>query len=133
MALQQPDLSMDDLVAAATQLAQADEHMRYLLVRARKDAELSQRDVARALGIKQSSVAAFERHDNDPRLSTIRRYALAVGAKVEHRVTCASWPGGEWRPVRSELSYAVRSESGRQQFAVAAPLGGTRSDFAQAA
>ena len=31
-------------------------------------------------------LVVFEAHDSDPRLSTIRRYALAVGAHVEHRV-----------------------------------------------
>ena len=78
---------MDELVAAAEALAAQDERLRHLLVRARKAAGMSQRDVAAALGIKQSSVAGFESHDNDPRLSTIRRYALAVGAHVEHRVS----------------------------------------------
>jgi DNA-binding XRE family transcriptional regulator len=79
--------TMDELVAAAEALAAQDERLRHLLVQARKAAGMSQRDVAAVLGIKQSSVAGFESHDNDPRLSTIRRYALAVGAHVEHRVS----------------------------------------------
>ena len=70
----------------ATALAEADEEMLYTLIECRHTAGLRQRDVARTLGIAQSSVAAFERHDNDPRLSTIRRYALAVGASIEHTV-----------------------------------------------
>lgn len=78
--------SLDQLVALAADLAEADDRMRAALIRARKAAGLTQADVAESLGIKQSSVASFERHDNDPRLSTIRRYALAVGARIEHRV-----------------------------------------------
>lgn len=78
---------MDELVAAAADLAAADERLRYLLVQARKAAGLTQRDVAEALGVRQATVAGFERHDNDPRLSTIRRYALAVGAAVRHDVS----------------------------------------------
>lgn len=57
------------------------------LIQARKEAGLSQRDVADVMGVEQSAVAAFESQDDDPRLSTLRRYALAVGASVEHRVT----------------------------------------------
>lgn len=40
-------------------------------------------------GVTQPTIAAFEHHDNDPRLSTLRRYALAVGAAVSHRVETA--------------------------------------------
>lgn len=87
---------MDDLVAAAQALATADERMRYLLVQARKAAGMTQRDVAEALGVRQATIAGFERHDNDPRLSTIRRYALAVGATVEHRVGCPAWSAEPW-------------------------------------
>lgn len=79
--------SFDELVARAADLAEADERLLFELIHARKAAQLSQRDVARLLGIKQPSVAGFEAHDSDPKLSTIRRYALAVGAHVEHVVT----------------------------------------------
>lgn len=78
--------SWEQLLAAAEQLAEADETLMYELVQARKAAKLSQRDVADLLGVKQSTIAAFERHDNDPKLSTIRRYAVAVGAAIQHRV-----------------------------------------------
>lgn len=84
----------EELLEAATALADADLRMRRALVSARRGAGLSQNDVAEALGIKQSSVAAFERYDNDPRLSTIRRYALAVGAQVSHEVTPFSFGSG---------------------------------------
>lgn len=75
------------VLALAEQLAAEDIKMRHELVKARREAGISQNDLAKMLGIKQSSVAAFERYDNDPRLSTIRRYALAVGAEIHHEVT----------------------------------------------
>jgi DNA-binding XRE family transcriptional regulator len=70
----------------AVALAEADEELLYSLIEMRRNSGIRQRELAGKLGIAQSSVAAFERHDNDPRLSTIRRYALAVGAVVEHVV-----------------------------------------------
>jgi len=81
-----PASSFEQLVALAASLAEADEQMLFELIKTRKDASLTQREVAKRLGIAQPSVAKFEAHDSDPRLSTIRRYALAVGAHVEHRV-----------------------------------------------
>lgn len=67
-------------------LAENDADLLHDLVAIRKLQGLSQQDVADRLGITQASVAAFERYDNDPKLSTIRRYAYAVGAIVAHGV-----------------------------------------------
>lgn len=52
----------------------------------RRRSGLTQREVADRLGVVQETVSAFERLGNDPRLSSIRRYALAVGALVTHNV-----------------------------------------------
>jgi DNA-binding XRE family transcriptional regulator len=82
-------LPFEELVERATDLAESDEALMYALVAARRAAGLSQRAVADFLGIKQPTVARFERHDSDPRLSTIRRYALAIGAHVHHDVVPA--------------------------------------------
>lgn len=56
------------------------------LIATRKKHGLSQEKVAERMGVSQPSVAAFERYDANPGLSTIRRYALAVQASIEHRV-----------------------------------------------
>lgn len=56
------------------------------LVAMRQAQNLSQTDVARRMGCTQSSVSDIETGSTDPRLSTLRRYALAVGADVEHTV-----------------------------------------------
>jgi transcriptional regulator with XRE-family HTH domain len=56
------------------------------LIALRRRLGLTQQDVADRLGVAQSTIAAFERYDNDPKLSTVRRYAHAVGALVHHAV-----------------------------------------------
>lgn len=54
------------------------------LRQARERAGLRQRDVAERMGLKrQSSVADVERLGSDPHLSTLRRYATAIGARLE--------------------------------------------------
>jgi len=56
------------------------------LVSIRKQLGLSQAEVAARMGRSQPAVSDFERLGGDPHLSTIRRYALAVGAEVLHVV-----------------------------------------------
>ena len=70
----------------AGDLVRADRDLLAGLIKVRRHRKLRQVDVAELLGVNQSAVAGFERLGGDPRLSTIRRYALAVGARVEHRV-----------------------------------------------
>lgn len=77
----------DDLTAAeALAVEQATEDIQMLkqLVAMRIENNLSQSDVAREMGRDRSAVCRFERLDSDPRLSTVRRYAGAVGALVRH-------------------------------------------------
>lgn len=51
---------------------------------ARERAGLRQRDVAERMGLKrQSSVADVERLGSDPHLSTLRRYATAIGVRLD--------------------------------------------------
>lgn len=56
------------------------------LVNARDDQGLSQSDVARLMNTTQSAISNFERLGGDPKLSTIMRYARAVGVRVRHTV-----------------------------------------------
>lgn len=51
------------------------------LIEVRGQRGLSQADVADVLGVSQQAVSKFEQMDSDPRLSTVRKYALAVGAQ----------------------------------------------------
>jgi predicted transcriptional regulator len=47
---------------------------------------ISQAEVAARMGTSQSAVARFESGDLDVRLSTVERYATAVGGKLEWRI-----------------------------------------------
>ena len=72
--------------AHAMRLAAQDYEVIAALVGKRIALGLSQTDVAEMLGVTQQAISKFEQMDSDPRLSTIRRYALAVEAEIEHRV-----------------------------------------------
>lgn len=72
--------------ARAKVLAREDRELKAALIRERRKSGLSQKDVADRLGVTQQSIHKFERYDSDPKASTVRRYANAVGALVEHRV-----------------------------------------------
>ncbi len=47
------------------------------------DPLVRQVDVAKRMGVGQPSVSEFERGEIEPKLSTIQRYARAVGAKLK--------------------------------------------------
>lgn len=113
----------------AAGLALADQELRVALVQARHDACMSQQDVATALGISQAAVSQFERYDNDPRLSTVRRYALAVGAAVAHKVDgatgrtweCGTWSTA-WQPTTPvQFRYLVNTPRESLSFSLPAP------------
>ncbi|WP_058632169.1 helix-turn-helix transcriptional regulator [Microbacterium oxydans] len=72
--------------ARAKLLAQENSEMRANLVRIRREAGLTQADVAELLGVTQQAVNKIERYDADLKLSTLERYSNAVGALVFHRV-----------------------------------------------
>ena len=56
------------------------------LVRARRDSELSQAEIAARMGTSQPAVARLESGDLDARLSTLERYAAALGRTVNWHV-----------------------------------------------
>ena len=56
------------------------------LVTARRKAGLSQTELAARMGTSQSAVARLESGDADVRLSTLERYAGALGADLQWRV-----------------------------------------------
>ncbi len=99
----------------ADALAFADEKLHSDLVAARIRAGLTQQTVAERLGVSQPTIAAFERYDNDPHLSTVRRYAHAVGVVISHSVreddghASCSW---EALPTRSRLKVQRQPEAG---------------------
>jgi len=56
------------------------------LVRLRQSAGLSQTEVAARMGTSQSAVARLEAGEADVRLSTLERYAAAVGMEIDWRL-----------------------------------------------
>jgi predicted transcriptional regulator len=56
------------------------------LVRARRESELSQTQIAARMGTSQSAVARLESGELDARLSTLERYAAALGRTVDWQV-----------------------------------------------
>lgn len=52
------------------------------LAHLREELNISQKQLAEALGISQPAVAKIEQKDNDPRLSTLKRYIEAMGGKL---------------------------------------------------
>lgn len=55
------------------------------LAERRKELGLSQTLVAARMGTSQSALARLEAGESDPRISTVERYALAVGQELAHR------------------------------------------------
>lgn len=83
------------------------------LIDLRRAKGLTQEDVANTIGITRTAVTAFERYDGDPKISTIVRYAMAVGARISINVE----DGNVWaeqarnRAIWSDLSDPAHSES----------------------
>lgn len=57
------------------------------LIKVRQERGLSLDDIAERMGIGREYVARIEAGVRDPRLSMLRWYAFAVGARIEHTVT----------------------------------------------
>ncbi|MFD6163694.1 helix-turn-helix domain-containing protein [Oerskovia sp. NPDC060287] len=82
-------MTEEELIAIerrADSLIESHEVLLSELVKLRKKHRLTQAEVAERMGVSQPTVAGFERYDANPTLSTVRRYALAVGAKLDERV-----------------------------------------------
>lgn len=70
----------------ALELAREDQSLVVRLIELRKQRGISQEELADRLGIAQATISGFERLGNDPRMSTVRRYARALGVMVRHHV-----------------------------------------------
>lgn len=79
----------DPKTRLALHLVDEDHRLVESLIRLRRASGLTQQDVAERMGVTQSAVARIETSQRDPRLSTLRRYAMAVGACVSHTVEAA--------------------------------------------
>jgi len=108
------DVSSTFAVLSA-ELVRADRDMIEILISLRIAKDLTQDDIAKTLGRNKSAVSNFERLGADPHLSTIRRYAAAVGARVRHIVEDASGEriihDGKWIEVATKPSVVPRSSA----------------------
>ena len=59
------------------------------LAERRRKLGLSQTLVAARMGTSQSALARLEGGESDPRISTVERYALAMGEELAHRGVAA--------------------------------------------
>ncbi|BDR96940.1 helix-turn-helix domain-containing protein [Proteus mirabilis] len=57
------------------------------LAKIREELNRSQTELAQSLGISQPSIAKLENVDNDPKLSTLKRYIKALGGELSIDVT----------------------------------------------
>ncbi|CCI74904.1 unnamed protein product [Klebsiella pneumoniae subsp. rhinoscleromatis SB3432] len=53
----------------------------------REELQMSQTEMAAAMGVKQPTIAKMEQTDNAPRLSTLKRYIAALGGELSINVT----------------------------------------------
>lgn len=100
------------------ELKTAEQQLFVDLVAARKAMGMSQADLARKMGTNQAAVSRFESGQTDVHLSTLRRYAKAVGVVVGYEVRpfrTASAAGApdhaaayEWKPASSRREAVAR-------------------------
>ena len=57
-----------------------------ILRQARESSGLTQEEVARRLKTKKSAISRIENHADDVRLSTLKKYAEAIGANLQIRL-----------------------------------------------
>jgi transcriptional regulator with XRE-family HTH domain len=89
----------------AKDLVESDHKLLDDLVKARIAAGMTKAQVAAAMGRHRAVVTNFERLTTDPHLSTIRRYAMAVGARITHRVEPGFLPSKT--PQSSQAAYVL--------------------------
>ena len=58
-----------------------------LLRQAREDCGLTQEEIARKIKTKKSAISRIENHAEDIRLSTLRKYATALGKELKVTVS----------------------------------------------
>lgn len=87
----------------AKSLTAAQRRLMDQLVSLREKHGLSQAEVARRMGVHQSTVARIEAYDSNPTFSTLRRYAMAI--EVRLRLEAYTDDGSDYAP--SEPSSAA--------------------------
>src|SRR3954469_2485114 len=84
------------------------------LARLRRESELSQTEIAARMGTSQSAVARLESGELDERLSTLERYAAALGRSVDWQVRPPEEPQCPSPPAPGRRSRRPRSRRSRR-------------------
>lgn len=71
----------------------------------RKSADLTQAEVARLMETTQSAISELESGGTDPRLSTLQRYARAIGCRLDLQL-CSGDPASGWRRLGTDVHYS---------------------------
>lgn len=113
------NLDAAQLEALADSLVDSHDQFMLDLVAMRKRHGLTQELVAERMGVSQPTVAAFERYDANPTLSSVRRYALAVGAQIHHDVvdSCCGFADEVFDAVLEQSGLATWSRVERKSWA----------------
>ena len=92
-------VSDESLERRADLLVDARDRLLEDLVSLRREHKLSQQTVAERMGVSQPTVAAFERYDANPTVSSIIRYAMAVNALLDIKVVddCGEGVPATWQ------------------------------------
>ncbi len=117
----------------ARELAEADLRLIAQIRAKREERGLTQRQLGRLLNVSQATVSEFESGQIEPRMQTIRRYAHALGIRIEHTVRDADlgyqlgdnaievmMPRGGFRSNPKPPRYSAISNSKRTDFGIAA-------------
>jgi DNA-binding transcriptional regulator YiaG len=80
---------VDAPVVAAARLQAEQEIFELRLAQLRQTVEMSQNDLAAALGISQPSVANLEKRGHEVKISSLKRYVEALGGKLSLDVELA--------------------------------------------
>lgn len=84
---------LDDDQRLAIEMMESQSHLIDFLVGCRNKLNLSQQELGERMNITQSAVARIESGDRDPRLSTLRRLAAALGVRITFHAELAE-PNG---------------------------------------
>ena len=83
-------LKEDEAFANGFEVGYANFKIGVMLRQAREAAGMTQEEVARQLNTTKSAISRIENHAEDIRLSTLNRYAKAVGANLQIRLAQAA-------------------------------------------
>ncbi|WP_175934772.1 helix-turn-helix domain-containing protein [Corynebacterium sp. Marseille-P4321] len=73
----------DPEIQVAFEDAEARSEFVAYLRKIRSDSGITQSRVAQIMGTTQSAISDFENGDTDPQLSTVQRYARAIGVEIK--------------------------------------------------